>query len=254
MHRTSNIKGMHSPCKNCVFAKYEGITQTDCRLGLIDRYKQTDFIDILEAYDEEKEFYIINGKKCAGYREQNYFESRKLQDTSIEEKTKYIQNTLKLKYLAIIDCKNRTPEQLYDILTEMSKANVKPHMIMVVIANGCQFSFNDFYKQGIYKSGLGCKWKIKGVAHKDQDLITTAHQSINIGAENCNFVLCVGEDTSKLNDIINKADSMVYGEFKSFSVISNSSKETIIFNKFVYVSALQANHDIITNYEDYITI
>ena len=61
----STINAVHTPCKNCVFAIYDNITQTNCALHYLDIYRDKD-IEILEAYDNDKEFYIINNKKCIG--------------------------------------------------------------------------------------------------------------------------------------------------------------------------------------------
>jgi hypothetical protein len=56
-----SIKAIHTPCKNCVFAKYDGKTQTDCHLDMTTKFSSKG-IEIIKAYDEEKEFDIINGK------------------------------------------------------------------------------------------------------------------------------------------------------------------------------------------------
>lgn len=55
---------LQTSCKNCIFAVYEGITQTGC---VANRLKKFDKNDIIEAYDNEKEFYVIN-KFCNLYR------------------------------------------------------------------------------------------------------------------------------------------------------------------------------------------
>ena len=61
---------LQTSCKECVFASYEGWneetlqkTQTAC---LADRLKHFDG-DIIEAYDNEKEFYVIN-RVCTCFR------------------------------------------------------------------------------------------------------------------------------------------------------------------------------------------
>ena len=40
-------------CKECLFAKYEGITQVDCELGKIDMYRKHG-TEVAEVYDEYK--------------------------------------------------------------------------------------------------------------------------------------------------------------------------------------------------------
>lgn len=54
-------------CKECVFAIYDGNTQTGCKDDRISKFKE----DVIEAYDEEKEFYVIN-RTCTLYRTKNW--------------------------------------------------------------------------------------------------------------------------------------------------------------------------------------
>jgi len=61
----------HTSCKKCVFAKYEGKTQTGCELGKIDNYKDAG-IGIVETFDDDKEFFVIDGRFCLFYRNEEY--------------------------------------------------------------------------------------------------------------------------------------------------------------------------------------
>jgi len=248
----STINKVHTPCKKCSFAKYEENTQTGCFLDLLDKYRLVD-VEVLEAYDNDKEFYIINGKKCAGYREQNYFDNRDMEEATMEEKVALIKSKLRMKYLAIIDCLNRTPEELLSVVLELKKAKVKPDTVMVIIKEDGSYSYSDYYKS-LYKSEIGTKWKIKGNLYQEQDFITTIHQVVNLGAESCNFVLCVGADSSKVNEVVEHANDLVYEKFEAFCVVSNESKQTILFNQYVYKAAIASNGDIITDYKEYITV
>lgn len=58
-------------CQKCVFAVYEGKTQTGCASGRLDSYREKG-VNIIEAEDlEENEFYVIESW-CAGYREEEW--------------------------------------------------------------------------------------------------------------------------------------------------------------------------------------
>jgi len=58
-------------CKNCVFAIYDGKTQTGCEFDRINKFKATG-TDIIEAYDDEKEFYVIDGRRCLACKDHNW--------------------------------------------------------------------------------------------------------------------------------------------------------------------------------------
>lgn len=59
-------KSLHTSCKNCAFAEYNGKTQTGCYVNMIEHYKNSESkdVEVIEAYDEEKDFFIINNKFC----------------------------------------------------------------------------------------------------------------------------------------------------------------------------------------------
>ena len=58
---------LDTPCKNCIFAKYNGITQYGCKLDKLDIFRKHDTY-ISEAYDEDKEFYVIKNRTCIEFR------------------------------------------------------------------------------------------------------------------------------------------------------------------------------------------
>lgn len=62
---------IHTPCRNCVFAQYDGNTQTGCQLGRIEAFRQVEPSTIIECQDGEKEFFVVNGRGCGAYRPLN---------------------------------------------------------------------------------------------------------------------------------------------------------------------------------------
>jgi hypothetical protein len=54
-------------CKDCLFAIYNGNTQVSCAANRISLFGD----DVVEAYDNEKEFYVIN-RFCNYYRKTNW--------------------------------------------------------------------------------------------------------------------------------------------------------------------------------------
>lgn len=243
-----SIHPVHTPCKNCSFAQYEAKTQIGCSFGFIDKFRNNG-IEVLEVFDEDKEFYVINNKKCLAHKEDNYFISRNMSEATIEEKMSYVKSFLQVKYLAIIDCLSRNEKQLQSIIDELNRAETKPNMIMVISSRSNTTDLKTFYKT-LDRSGY--KWKMKSLATNEQDHITTVHQVINLGAEKCNFVLSIQEDYSKIQEIIHEANKIIYDKNSSFSVISNESKKTIFFNTSLYKAGLMPDSkDIITNYEKY---
>jgi len=90
----------NTPCKDCVFAKYEEDTQTDCRLDLISKFKDQD-VEIMEVYDEDKEFYVIKNRICHFFRPQKW-----KKDYSLEEQLKAVRLETKIPFSAIVFVEN----------------------------------------------------------------------------------------------------------------------------------------------------
>lgn len=60
MTKDTNI---NSVCKDCCFAIYENeITQVGCEQKMLDKYRE--ITEVIEAYDDEKEFYVVRGRAC----------------------------------------------------------------------------------------------------------------------------------------------------------------------------------------------
>ncbi len=61
------MKQVHTSCRDCQFAVYDVLpTQTGCELGRTDRYREQGCL--VEAYDEECEFYVVDGRACNAFR------------------------------------------------------------------------------------------------------------------------------------------------------------------------------------------
>lgn len=73
---------LNTSCKECVLAIYDGNTQTGCVADRTEKFKD----DVIEAYDDEKEFYVIK-RLCNFYREdkEKYMKYGKPQLCQIEK-------------------------------------------------------------------------------------------------------------------------------------------------------------------------
>lgn len=67
-----------TPCKNCAFTKYAGITQVGCKAGRLAKFRETG-AEVIEAYDEEKEFYVVRDRVCMYRRPPNWLSNKDIQ-------------------------------------------------------------------------------------------------------------------------------------------------------------------------------
>lgn len=67
----SEVNKVCTSCKHCVFAVNRDVngrpTQEDCRLGRVETFGRRG--ELVEAYDEDADFYVVDGRNCAAYRD-----------------------------------------------------------------------------------------------------------------------------------------------------------------------------------------
>ena len=94
-------------CKDCACSVYEGNTQTGCAFDRISKFKD----DVVEAYDDNKEFYVIK-RFC------NYYRNQKWNDGKLD--IDKIKHECSFSFDVIINCDDLTTdidrEDLIDII------------------------------------------------------------------------------------------------------------------------------------------
>lgn len=222
------ISAIHTPCKSCVFAKYENNTQTDCALDYIALYKEKN-IEILEAFDEQKEFYIINNKKCIGYRENGWFEKRKLDHLTIDEKVKRFKEKNYLHYLLNVDLKTFDLDSLKQLGMVLKNLSIKPRKIIFIRHQQDNKNFSyETIKQILMESEIQSKWRIQTML-VERDYRDILHETININKK-YRFILSVTSNSEDLDKLINLGNTMVYKDMNRFVVIRNQDKSCMLFS------------------------
>ena len=224
------IKKNHTSCQDCFFGIYdigsdETKTQKGCDLNLLTYYKINR--EILEAYNEKSEFYIINGQKCYFKRGKDWYD--KLSD---EGKKFYIDKVLAethIKYMAIIvddDDLLNIKLTLFSILEQ----EIQPSFIIVIRKIGSSIDINELNKLLI---DTGKKWRVSTPSSPEvtpqiivNNLVDIFWQKYPIYLKiNAGNVLTSGE-IQRLNDRV------IYDDFR-FGQIKISETD-IIANSFLH--------------------
>lgn len=246
----SEINPVHTPCKKCVFAVYDNITQTDCSLGYINKYKVKG-ADILEAYDEEKEFYIVNSKKCVGYREDKWFEQFNLNNAPLKDKVEKYNSLNKLSYIAVVNLQSLNHDQLDDICKQLAECEFQPKKLVLVRYRDDQLSFGyDIIESSIKKHSLSCVWRIQTMLDNTIIYENVVHNLVQHDKSG-RFALSVSEYTTDIQHIINSVNNTVHKELDSFIIGGNQNKSAIIYSTSVYRYGVANNEDITQNNDLY---
>jgi hypothetical protein len=241
---TQPISAIHTPCKSCVFAKFEDKTQTNCFLDYISIYKDNN-IQVLEAYDNEKEFFIINDKKCIGYRESKWFDKRGMTNSSLDEKIAKYQEANYAHYLAVIDLKYLSLSQFNNICFSLSKCSIRPEKIVILRYAKDNKIFGYKNIESILKdTNIGCEWRIQTMLDDDIEYNYTLNDIIKNNLQ-CRFVLSINNYNDSFDNIINYANTKVYKKLQNFCACGNSDKTTILYSSTVFRHAFDVGKNIL---------
>jgi hypothetical protein len=241
------ISPIHTACKKCVFAEYVDKTQNGCRLNYLDIYKNNQDTELLEVFDEDLEFFVINEKKCIGYRENSWFVKFGLENATIEEKIEKFHQINHLDYYVIInlDAETHDDTRIQKLIVELSNLDIKPQKIIFIryIKNVEEFSY-EFIMDFLNRSNLdSCQWRIQGMEDNKALYEHTLHNITSLN-KTPRFVLSIKlGDSYNLNGIVNTANNIVYKKLERFYVIKNIDENCMIFGSAVYRFALLANKE-----------
>lgn len=252
----SLINSIHTPCKSCVFAIYDNITQTGCAVSYLDKYRSKG-ADILEVYDDEKEFFVINDKKCIGYRENKWFNKYELEHATIEEKIEKFQSTNHIDYLMVIDLKSFSDKELNDLTDALSMVEHKPNKtIFIRYQNDKNFPYEKI-KKFFDTTKINCKWRIQTMLDDSLSQKDTLHNITNLN-KGYRFILWINKPVSvadSISDIVNKANNIVYEELDPIVAIKNRESSAILFSAASYRwSIIVEKTDILESEKNYIVV
>lgn len=246
------IDTIHTPCKNCVFAEYNDKTQIGCHLKYIDRFKRSN-IDVIEAYDEEKEFYIINKKKCIGYRENKWFASKNLGDASLDDKIEFFNKHNFLHYLLIINLSEfNTEESINSLISELNSLVIKPRKVIFVRYVSNKNHPYSLVQDILRKSQLDCKWRLQTMLD-DQSYIQVLHESLNLNKK-YRFVLSINTQSSNINKLVDKANQTVYHDMGVFVLLKDEKQSSMLFSTSNYRHMLLIEHKDLFTYTEAHTV
>jgi hypothetical protein len=228
----STINPVHTSCKNCVFAVYEQKTQTGCAIKYLDKYKEK--TEVLEAYDNDKEFYVINDKKCLAYREAKFFKNLDMEESSIQDKIKQVLDSNYIDYALLVDLKYFTEGDLENLVEQINSMSYKPKKIIFIRYQNDQKSWHGYeaIKTKLNKINQGVAWRIQTMVN-DDSYYEILHNVVSVNKKH-RFFYCIEKPVEKINSIVDKANSIVYQDLDTFFVIANSEKTALLFSGGLY--------------------
>lgn len=137
----------HTSCKNCDFAIYVDNQQVACEFGIIKTYKD----NLIEAYDEDLEFFILNNVECLYKR------------TSTDDKEIKKQSVINImqfanRFQVIVYCEKTDEQALRDTINSLLNSSLPPKYITFMVEYGA-FYPSEFFVE-IFKN-TGIEWRVE---------------------------------------------------------------------------------------------
>jgi len=121
---------IHTSCKDCILAEYSNITQTDCKAHLLEKYQKLK-VPIVEVFDEEKEFFVVEGRQCTYYRNKDWLDFHKNKHY-LHEWIRQIQREIEIQCDIIAPFKDFEDfEKRKTFLLSLNKSKVKPRTLII---------------------------------------------------------------------------------------------------------------------------
>lgn len=248
---TQAIAAVHTPCKNCVFAVYDDITQIDCALKYIDTYKAKN-IEIVEAYDDDKEFYVINNKKCIGYREPNWFKHLHMENSTLQEKIDKYNELNSIGYCLILDTQTFDLDNFDAAIAKISSLCVKPQKL-IIIRYALNPSKNLNYsniEQIFAKYKIDFAWKVQTILDENLQAEDILYQTVTQNTQ-YRFMLYCNDCAADLNILVKTANDIVYKQLDQFNILSVENKHALMFSAGVYKYSIFHGTNILEDTSNY---
>lgn len=244
------IADIHTSCKNCIFAIYDNLTQTDCGLNFIEKYK-TKNISIVEAYDEDKEFYIINDKKCIGYRRENWLSNNGLAvNSTIAEKTAKFKELNHIDYIVIIDTKEFSFDDFVNTIESIRSSGIPPKKLYLIRhPSNTEFAYEKLEQ---LLNSLSYPWKIQTCI--DESPFAYFINYIIMLNKDSRFVLTLNKCDQDVAKVILKANNIVHENLDQFIVVANSIKTSQMFSNSVYKYDKVTGQNLLGDEQNYILV
>lgn len=223
------VEPIHTSCHDCIWGTYDdqgATTQRDCGLQLLDHYRNKK-TEILEAYNEKGEFFIVNGRKCYFKRDKGWW--TKIHEKKIDHVEEVFKET-KIKYMAIIDGK----DDFLDIkLTLNSLLNDKlpPSYLVVIRKFG---SIIDVKKLNKILIDTGKKWRVSTPSSPEITSQFILNGLVDMFAEKYPIYLFIDAGHVLFNNEMEKLNNeIIYNDYR-FGLIPINGIDDKIGNSIVH--------------------
>jgi hypothetical protein len=208
-------RSRQTSCKECVFAEYEGKTQVGCSANRIIKFKNLNTeqsVNVIEAYDNDKEFYVINGF-C------NYYRSKKWNDGIADlDKAK---KESSLTFDLFVDCNSIDINYVNKIDTLLSTIDYDTNKLNVVLYHLNQFANQS--KELVLSLYNNHKKLLKISVCTNNNLFL--HESVL--KSNSSFYIAINKNQCIDSKTLTNINNLINDDIKKFIVVDDGGTKII---------------------------
>jgi hypothetical protein len=220
---------MDTACKDCVFAKWDGQVQTECKLNRLEGFRQHN--DVVESYSEgDKTFYVIRKRICRMCRNKEWSNKQLFQQESTLAAAARKENILRLDVLIYVqgqrlDQLERTIDHLKtqslqpcSITAIMNRSKVKPSQAAKLLRN--------------YDDKL--TWRVEQIAPDEKKY--TREECTDIALRNCDghFYVVIDAGISLPDSFLKDIDIAVNDKLEKFSLLKDKTSKILVVQASIH--------------------
>jgi hypothetical protein len=210
-------------CKECCFAEYADKTQIGCYLGKLHKFRQAG-IEILDAYDATKEFYVIKNKKCIWHRPPMWgkiYTKRLVEQVELETK-------FKCDLVIYLD-KHNTLNNLIQTVASANFSTILPSKI-IIINNNANIKPSQINKVG--QDYFTNKWTLEIIIQ--ENLCRNDCVSLVTNRLTGQYFIVLGAGEVLNENLIKNIDLFINDKMKMLLLSEDSEKYGLIVQKILF--------------------
>jgi hypothetical protein len=230
------IKAVHTSCKDCVFATYENKTQVGCAFGRLDAYKRRfGKAAVAAAYDDDKEFFIVNGHACGAKRH------CPPEPFNVQSLVRHVRQELTAKVDFVVMVK---PGDDIIKTVESIKAQTVPAFSVVFLPESKDVSVPSLH-MGMREVAAGMTWSVTSIKERAKDgSFPDRGRLLDLVTDKMkgHFYTVLSAGATVPPDFIEKIDRAVTDELATFMVVRPEHGEGLTVAHGFHRSPLVGGH------------
>jgi hypothetical protein len=165
----AELSVVHTSCRDCAFAKFnhpdKAKTQTGCELGRLDKFREQG-TEVLEAYNGQDEFYVVNGRACPAFRSvmSDWYRKVLIANQAAAVRAEL---TVRVDVLIPVMYDGANLGRLTDTLESLKRQKVKPSS--VILLNNADGVKTSQLVARLRKEAEGLNWTVTEIKERKPD-------------------------------------------------------------------------------------